>query len=385
MTKKRGPKGRGSIFKEGKRYRAQITLDGRKINFSAKTRAECQAWIDEMIKRKNSGLTYHASKKTVPQFFGEWLPIHSKKLRDQGHQYNQLSRDYIIPYFENKKLMDLKLHAINQFYDQLSAKGNSAQTIRHIHSVFHVGMEYALRNGWISRNPCEGAILPRTDKDKEMKFLNEEQVYQFLQACKGHRLETLYNLAVTLGARRGELQGLKWKDVNWEARKLNIFRQLKYISGKGYNFSPPKTKSGKRTISLSQLNLIALESHRIKMQAEYAAVGQELTEDELVFPSEKLLPMNESVVRMNFKRILKKAGLPEIRFHDLRHTAASLMLNQGIPLYIVSRILGHSKPSVTIDMYGHLIEEKLDLAAEMIDKLFMPIEVDLDFGPNTPE
>lgn len=113
------------------------------------------------------------------------------------------------------------------------------------------------------------------------------------------------------------------------------------------------------------------------MLAEYEAVGKELTEEDLIFPSEKLLPMTESVVRMNFKRILKKAGLPNIRFHDLRHTAASLMLNNNIPVIVVSRRLGHAQPSITLDVYGHLIPTKQKEVASLMDQLLTPIQIQI--------
>jgi integrase len=173
----------------------------------------------------------------------------------------------------------------------------------------------------------------------------------------------------------GELLGLKWQDLDWERGTLKVQRQLKRLSGKGLGFSQPKSVAGIRTIQLGTHTIESLRHHYRCQFIEQQWAGERWQDHDLIFPSTIGTPTQPSKLRQWFKKHLEDAGLPEIRFHDLRHTAASLMLNQNVPLIVVSKRLGHSQSSVTLDIYGHLIPTMQDQVAELMDEITTPVEL----------
>jgi integrase len=211
-----------------------------------------------------------------------------------------------------------------------------------------------------------------------MKVWDDSQVAVFLVAAESKPHKTLYHLAVTTGMRQGEIFGLKWADLHWNSGALLVQRQVQRVPGQGWRFLEPKTRSGRRTIKLGEGTLHALRLHKKEQQTRIVAAGERWQDYDLIFPSSVGTPLGPSNLRMDFNRIISEAGLPKIRFHDLRHTAASLMLNNGVPPIVVSRILGHSKPSITMDIYGHLYHKMQGEAAKIMDDLVTPIQVDLE-------
>ena len=180
----------------------------------------------------------------------------------------------------------------------------------------------------------------------------------------------LYFLAIHTGMRQSELIGLKWEDIDWKLSTIQVKRQVRHFKGGSYSFMEPKSKSGVRTIMLGKQALELLKNHKREQQIMINSSKDWIALD-LVFPSNAGTPITASNIRRAFRRLLKASGLPKIRFHDLRHTAASLMLNHGIPVLIVSKRLGHSKPSITIDVYGHLIPSRQEAAAQLMDDLMV--------------
>jgi integrase len=236
--------------------------------------------------------------------------------------------------------------------------------------------------GLIGRNPAE-VVTPPKSISKEMRFYDENLVNQMLLAARGDRHEALYQLAITTGLRQGELLGLRWSDLDLGKRTLQVQRQLKRKFRKGDYFELLKTKAGRRTIILGAKTIEKLQEHWKRQNQERIFAGSRWQENDLIFPTPKGTPMDHSNLYRAFKGLIKKVGLPEIRFHDLRHTAASLMLNHGVPVIIVSRRLGHSKASITLDIYGHLVPEMQSEVAEMMDELITPVEIELH--PTAPE
>lgn len=179
----------------------------------------------------------------------------------------------------------------------------------------------------------------------------------------------MYHLAITTGMRQAELLGLKWKDADWQRKSLKVRRQMRREVGGGFTFAQPKTKAGRRTIIIGQAVIDRLREHRESQQVERIKVGARWQDFDLVFPSKIGTPMDGGNLRREFRQLIELSGLPVIRFHDLRHTAASLMLNYGVPVIVVSRRLGHARPSITLDVYGHLIPSMQDEAARLMDDL----------------
>jgi integrase len=210
-----------------------------------------------------------------------------------------------------------------------------------------------------------------------MKFYDETQVSQLLLAARGDRNEALYHLAIVTGIRQSELLALKWSDLDWQKRILKVQRQLKRNDlDQGY-FTIPKTKAGKRSVDLGAETIKKLRSQYERQRLERMVAGNRWKENDLIFPSTIGSPLNQSNLLKSFRRFIQTAGLPKIRFHDLRHTAASLMLNHGVPPILVARRLGHSKVSITLDTYGHLMPEIQSGAADLMDDLVTSVAIQL--------
>jgi integrase len=231
-------------------------------------------------------------------------------------------------------------------------------------------MNYAIKLGLIGRNPCSGTTPPKPEQ-AEMKFYDDHQVKTLLKTAReiGDRFYPLYSPAIHTGMRQSELIGLKWEGIDWNLSTIQVKRQVRHFKGASYIFLEPKSKSGVRTIVLGKKALEPLRNHTIEQQRLINSSGRDWICLDLVFPSNVGTPITASNIRRAFRRLLTASGLHKIRFHDLRHTAVSLMLNHGIPVLIVSKRVGHSKPSITIDVYGHLIPSRQEEAAQLMDDL----------------
>ncbi len=219
------------------------------------------------------------------------------------------------------------------------------------------------------RNPASSTTPPKLSR-KEMKFYNEAQIRTMLETIKaeGDRYLALFHLALTTGMRQAELLGLKWTDLDWNKGTLQIKRQLKRKKGGGFYYPPPKSKAGYRTLVLGQKMLAILKEHQALLQREQQQAKQWHFND-LMFPNTFGNPTQPDKLLKRFKRLCEKANLPLIRFHDLRHTSATLMLNHGVPIIVVSRRLGHAQPSITLDVYGHLLPVMQNEVAELMDQI----------------
>jgi len=351
MAKKIRGRNEGSIFQlpNGK-WRAQITTNGKRISFTAKTKVEGQEWLRKMLHQIDYGLDIEGGKIKTGEYLKEWLENATPGLRPKtAHQYSEIIVKHITPYIGQVTLKDLTQQRIERFYSELSRDGRGARTVQYTHQVLHKALEKAVLYSLLVRNPSHGATLPRQHHE-EMKVWDEAQVASFLAAASGSRLAALYHLAVVTGMREGELFGLKWSDVQWSAGAISVQRQVQRVPKIGWSFIEPKTKAGRRTIRIGPGVMDALRHHQELQQLEKKFAGKRWIEHDLIFPNSIGNPLEPSNMRLDYNRLLEEAGLPKIRFHDLRHTAASLMLNHGVPVIVVSNMLGHSKPSVTLDI-----------------------------------
>lgn len=356
-------------------WRAQILLSGKRISFSAKTKQECLVWLREKQNQIDKGLTYNSSKTTLTEYMTEWLSSAKASLRyTTWSQYHRVTELYILPGIGKMKLADLKPENIQQLYDRLLEKEIGHYALLKTHTVLRSALSRAVKTGILTRNPVGSVILPK-EPANEMQILDEGQVNRMLVSAIGHRFEVLYHLAVFTGMREMELLGLKWTDLDWVRQTLKVERQLLRPHGQGMEFSSPKTKFGKRSIKLGPKMVEALRQHDKRQQQERVSAGDQWQENGLIFTNHSGGPLLYRNLIRDFKRLLQDAGLPPIRFHDLRHTAASLMLNHNVPVIVVSRRLGHAKPSITLDIYGHLISSAQTEVAQLLDDMITPIEL----------
>jgi integrase len=203
----------------------------------------------------------------------------------------------------------------------------------------------------------------------EMEVLSPEQSKIFLEAIADDPLEALYMLALTTGMRQGELLGLKWRDIDLDAGWLHIHATVRKLRG-NFIFAAPKTKRSRRGVALTALAIEALRHHRNRQTQKRAVVGAAWQENDLVFPDATGRPMDgKYMLKHCFRPLLRRAGLPPIRFHDLRHTAATLLLGQGIHPKVVAEMLGHTTITITLDTYSHVLPEMQREATVKLDRL----------------
>lgn len=377
MAKRRGNH-EGSIYrrKDGL-WCAQISLQGKRLTKYAKTQAECRDWIREMYRKIGGGLTYEATRITLDQFVETWLSGKELSRRPKTvQQYRKVVQQHILPIMGSMRLLDIRTTHVKQLYMFKKEQGLGARTLQMIHATPYNVLKQAMREGILGHNPVEAVERPRVEQ-AEMKVLNEAQIQQFLIAANGSPFEAIYYLALVTGMREGELLGLKWSDLDWNKGVLFVQRQLQQIDGQGYVFMPPKTKAGRRQIKVGSATLKQLEAHQTRQALDRERAGERWQENDLIFPTTLGTPLDYKRVTSEFKRLLKRAGLPNLRFHDLRHTSLNALMEMGTPVNTVQRRGGHAKPSTTVDIYGHATARSQEEAAEKIEALITPIPVEL--------
>ncbi|NTW28899.1 MAG: site-specific integrase [Coriobacteriia bacterium] len=276
-------------------------------------------------------------------------------------RYERIVRLDVVPHLGHVKLADLKPLQIQSFYSELLRSGRkkggglAPLTVRHIHRLLHKALYQAVRWELIGRNPVDGVDAPRVQR-KEMNALDREGLTRLLNLLRGTKFYMPVIIAATTGMRRGEIMALRWSDVNFDAGTLRVSRSLEQ-TGNGLALKEPKSRYSKRTISLAQATVDALRTHRANHDT-----GPEglivCRPDGTYWPPDQL--------SAEFHRIVRRNGFT-IRFHDLRHTHASNLLRDGVPINVVSRRLGHSEPSITLNVYSHVLPGMQEEAAAKVD------------------
>ena len=356
-------------------WRAQIYVQGQRVSFSAKTQREVREWIRSTTDQVERGLTFSSLSVTVREFADNWLAASQTTLRPGSHtQYTQIFRDYIFPTLGAILIRELRPDQVQALYSSLQKQGKSAHLVRKIHTCLHACLEHARTLGTIFTNPAENLLLPAAPH-QEMRILDQSEISSLLISVQGTRFEALLRVAIHTGMRQMELLGLRWDDLDWERKSIKIQRQLqRKKAGEEWKFVAPKTRAGKRTIYLGDQTIESLRRHYELQRLERAA-NKRWQNYGLIFPSLSGTPIHPRNLLADFKAILTRAVIPEIRFHDLRHTAASLMIESGLSILLVSRRLGHARPSITLDIYGHLMPESQARSADQLDELISPVEI----------
>lgn len=359
--------GEGTFFKRANgSYTAQVSIDGKRVSKTFKVRKDAQDWINTINGQVKQGLTYNSARTTVNELMTEWLQIKQSKTRPAtAESYNRLARLYILPALGKLKLQEVNAGRVQKFYSRLEADGVGKRTIELSHLVLHGFLNHAQRLGLIAQNWAALVEVPRPES-REMKVWDESQVSLFLQYVNS---DPLYRLAFATGMRRGELIGLQWKDLDWNSGMLHVRRQVFEPEGGGWNYQAPKTERGRRGIRLGKGLIESLRIHYSQTIPQLMAIaGDDWQENDLIFPSAKGTPRNGYSVSKEFQRLANEAGLPTIRLHDIRHTAASIMLLHGEPPVRVAGILGQSV-QVLLSTYAHYIPDDQERASELMDAI----------------
>ncbi len=369
MSKRRGH-GEGTIKQRSDgRWEGQVSLpDGRRKSVYGKTRREAQDKLRAALRDLDAGLDLSAGRQTFDHFLHQWLSasVRPAVATKTYEGYESIVRVRIVPRLGRTPLRKLTPLDLQALYASLQDAGLSNRSILHTHRVLHRAFAQAVRWGLLVRNPCDGATPPRP-KRAEMRVLSQEQVTVLLDTTRDQPAYALYVAAVTTGMRQGELLGLRWDDVDLDAAKVTVRRALQRQRGNGLVFVEPKTGRSRRTVMLSQRAVTALKQHRVRQLEERLQAGPEWRDRDLVFANPFGGPLDPSWQTAVFKEALHGAGLPPVRFHDLRHTAATLLLRQGVHPKVVSEMLGHATITITLDTYSHLVPVLHAQAAAAMD------------------
>ena len=363
--------GEGSINKRADgRYQACYTADGKRHFLYGKTRAEVAKKLAATLRDRDKGLPVGLNERQTTQLYlTSWLDMMRPTLRPQTwKRYHDLLMLHVAPTLGNVPITKLTAQHIQRLYAIKLAEGLSPTTVHHLGTVLHGALAKAERLGVVARNVAELVDTPRI-AHHDMQVLDAGQVRTLLEAVRGDRLEALYVLAITTGMRQGELLALRWRDVDLTSQSLQVRATLHRTKEHGYVLAAPKTKQSQRRIKLSNTAVEALHAHRVRQHAERLALGPAWDDTlDLVFRNTVGKPQDVmNLLHYHFYPLLKRAGLPRIRFHDLRHTAATLLLGRGINPKIVSEMLGHASISITLDTYSHVLPDMQDQAAAAMD------------------
>lgn len=277
-------------------------------------------------------------------------------------------RLHLKPALGEIKLPALRGDQVQRLLAEKTDSGLSSRSVQYIHSVLHRALKHAVRWGLVVRNVAELADSPRVQR-RPMKTLTPEQARTFLAGTRDDRLHALYVVALFTGMRQGEILGLHWADVDLERCTIHVVSALQPIKGQGIVQSELKTDASRRQIVVSVPVVAALRRHRTRQLEERLFFGPDWTDTGLVFTTGHGKPLHNSVVTHDFQDALERLGLPRLRFHDLRHTAATLLLAQGTHPKIVQEMLGHAQIALTLDTYSHVLPSMQAEAAEKMRSL----------------
>jgi integrase len=380
--------GEGTIYqrKDG-RWCASISIgyfNGKlkRKNLYARTRKEVVDKMKVALRDQQQGINIAPARLTVKQFLELWLE-QVVKVRNRPRTYETYQHTvnrYITPRLGHYQLTRLNPGHVQIMLNDMRKEGLT-RTIPYTRSILVIALNVAVRWDYVSRNVAVAVDAPVVER-RTIQPLTKAQAQALLDAVKGNRLEALYQVTLMLGLRRGEVLGLRWEDIDLEAATMRItgavLRQQKRLER-----TATKTKGSVRLLPLPKVLVDALKAHRARQDVERQEEGWQ--EHGLVFPSQTGGLYEPRNLNHHFDRALKRAGLPKTtRFHDLRHSAATLMLLQNVPLRVISQILGHTQMRTTADTYAHVLPELERQAADQIDALFGTLDGQVN-EPSIPE
>ena len=266
------------------------------------------------------------------------------------------------------RLRKLTAQHVESLLTEKEKQGLSARYVAYIRSVLRIALNQAKKRNLVGFNVVDLVDAPRVERYRA-KTLDQVETRRLFEAVKGERLETLYSVAVSVGLRRGEILGLQWQDIDFENCTLSVERTVQRIRGEGIKAGPPKTERGRRTITLPAPLIASLKLHRKSQLEERLKMGTSWQDSDLVFSSNVGTFLEPRNLDRHFKRMLAKAGLPNMRLHDLRHSAATLLLAQNVNPRVVMEILGHSRISMTLDTYGHVMYASIREATDKVSAI----------------
>jgi integrase len=365
--------GEGTITrrKDGRweaRYYVPTVNGTKRKTIYGKTQAEVRDKLTKALSDRIDGIVYDDENMTVGEYLDGWLKGSVKgSVRQSTYDRDTiLVNNHIKPILGGLKLKKLNSAHVQSFYrDRLDA-GLSASTVHKMHDILRRGLAQATKWHLVPRNVAD-VVKPPRPVPMEMVALSADETRRLLEAAGGDRLEALYVLAVHTGMRQGELLALRWQDVDLENAVVSVRRTLTRSGGK-VAFGEPKTNKSRRSIYLTPQAVNALRTHLERQLRDMEILGDRYQDQGLVFTTDTGAPINPSNLRQrNFAQLLKRASLPHMRFHDLRHTCATLLLSRGVHPKFVQELLGHATIAITLDTYSHVMPSMGDATAKALE------------------
>lgn len=355
------------------RWWAQLRIDGRLVRRRASTERAAHAKLRELHAIRDKQLQLGEDGQTVRQWLEHWLATRAHKLKPKTLEgYRDICAWYIYPHLGDLPLSRLNPQRVERWLSTLRTKGLTESTLANAYRRLRTALEIAVKQRIIAYNPVASAEAPAPGRHETIA-LDDRQIDTLLRALEAHRLYPFYVIASLLGLRQAELIGLRWPHValDGEAPRLRVSEQLQRVrdakTGKRQVVrQTPKTDAGARSIPLSPELVAILRRWKARQAQERLIIGKRWTATDLVFSSEDGGPLSPSNLRRHLRATLNKAGLPQVTFHSLRHSAGSVMLKHKVDLVTVSKILGHSSPAVTARIYAHSFEESRRQAVETV-------------------
>ncbi|SCL20753.1 Site-specific recombinase XerD [Micromonospora rhizosphaerae] len=386
-SKKRS-NGQGSIYqrKDGRWAGAAyvLTADGtfKRVPVYGKSAEEVDAKLTEIKSRSNRGLPAEATGWTMASYADYWMEhVASPKLRPTTLvRYRSSVARYVVPAIGKRRLTALTPADVRLMLSKAAAtrtagrKGQpederptvSPRTVQQVHAVLRAMLSQAVREELLARNVARLVQVPTPDRE-EIHPWTEAEARAFLASARAHRLHALFVVALALGLRRGELLGLRWSDLDLNAGQLRVWQTLQRVRGDGVVFGPPKSRRSRRVLTMPAVVVQALKRHRNVQEQERRLADGQWQETGLVFTTATGRHVEPRNLNTAFGRLIARAGVRLIRFHDLRHTCATLLLAAGVSPRVVMDILGHSQIAVTMNIYGHVMPAMQQEAAGHID------------------
>ncbi len=385
VPQRRGGKrgnGEGTIYQrqsDGK-WCASVSLDfgNRKVIY-ANTRKEVAQKLNEALRHKQHGIQFGSDRLTVGAWLDHWLAHVVKPEREPTtyEGYEVSVRCHIKPFLGSRSLAKLQPEHVERWLQELQTENRGLRTRQFALARLRTALNLALKRGYVVRNTAQLVEMPKS-ASRKINAPTAEEVRRLLDAVRGHRLEAIISVALALGLRKGEILGLRWEDINLEQRTLTVRNQVHRIKKQGIvvRVGAKTEASDERTIVLPQTIPHALQAHRTRQLETRLAAGSQWKGPNYVtgvtgyvFTSQIGTILEPRNLNRFFYRIRREASLPTKTIHQLRHDCASLLLAQGVPLWAVSKILGHSGIQVTANIYGHLATELQYEAAVKMDTL----------------
>ena len=345
---------------DGKPQRHFETVRGRK--------GDAQRRLTELLASLDKGIYTPSGKLTLAGLLNQWLQGYVKtncSIRTL-ESYQSTAEHHLIPVLGHIQLKQLTPQAIQAYYGQACEKLSSKSVLYH-HRILKHALKYAVRQGYLGRNPCDLVDPPKPQK-KAMRTLTPAEVAILLETASGSRFYPVIYTAVSTGLRQAELLALRWRDINFDSESISVSRAL-YKRRSVCQFTEPKTAHSRRRVSIPSKLADYLKEYRAERESLSLHLGRLPHLDDLVFASIEGKPLDPGVLSHAFAKIAKRAGLQGVRFHDLRHTFASLMLLRGAKPKVISEALGHASVAFTMDVYSHIMEGMASEAIALLNEV----------------